>query len=116
MAHEPDPERLRALSAKLSKVKDAKAKGPAAGKDFSQAEVAWRMVIELTSGILIGGSVGWGLDYAFGTKPIMLVIFILFGFAAGIRVVIGTARDLQERQMRAMNEQTQAARSAETEG
>lgn len=116
MAQEPDPERLRALDAKLSKVKAAKARAPAAGKDFSQAEVAWRMVIELTSGILIGGSIGYGLDYLFGSRPILLVIFILFGFAAGIRTVIGTARDMQERQLRAMQAQTQAERAAGTEG
>lgn len=116
MAQEPDPERLRALDAKLSKVKAANARGPAAGKDFSQAEVAWRMVIELTSGILIGGSIGYGLDYLFGSRPILLIIFILFGFAAGIRTVIGTARDMQERQLRAMKAETQADRAAGTEG
>ena len=116
MAHEPDPSQLHALEAKLAKVKAAQAKPAGAGKDFSQAEVAWRMVIELTSGILIGGSVGYGLDYLFGTRPIFLILFILFGFAAGIRTVIGTARDLQERQLKAMEAQTAAERSARTEG
>lgn len=116
MAAEPDPERLRALEAKLAKVKGAAAQPNGTGKDFSQAEVAWRMVIELTSGIMIGGGIGYGLDYLFGTKPILLVIFILLGFAAGIRTVIGTARDLQERQMRAQEAQTQAEPPAGTEG
>lgn len=115
MAHEPDSERLRALEAKLEKVQGAKAGPKATGKDFSQAEVAWRMVIELTSGIMIGGAIGYGLDYLFGTKPILLVIFILLGFVAGIRTVIGTARDLQERQMKAQA-QTQAEPPAGTEG
>ena len=115
MAHEPDPDRLRALEARLEKVKDAKAKPAGTGKDFSQAEVAWRMVIELTSGIMIGGGIGYGLDYLFGTKPILLVIFILFGFAAGIRTVIGTARDMQERQLRAQSK-TKADPPAGTEG
>lgn len=116
MAEEPDPERLRALDARLSKVKGAKARPSGSGKDFSQAEVAWRMVIELTSGILIGGSIGYGVDYLFDTRPIFLVIFILLGFAAGIRTVIGTARDLQERQLRAHEAQTQADDPARTEG
>ncbi len=116
MAQEPDPERLRALEARLSQVKAGPAKPDGAGSNFSQAEVAWRMVIELTSGILIGGSIGYGLDWLFGTKPILLVIFILLGFAAGIRTVIGTARDLQARQMAAMDAQTKADRSAGTEG
>lgn len=115
MAQEPDSDRLRALEAKLDKVKDAKTKPGGTGKDFSQAEVAWRMVIELTSGIMIGGAIGYGLDYLFGTKPILLVIFILLGFVAGIRTVIGTARALQERQMKAQA-QTQAEPPAGTEG
>ena len=116
MAQEPDAERLRTLEAKLEKAKVAQAKPAGRGKDFSQAEVAWRMVIELTSGIMIGGSIGYGLDWAFRTKPIFLIVFILFGFAAGIRTVIGTARDMQERQLKAMEAQTEAERSARTEG
>lgn len=116
MAQEPDPDRLRALEARISEVKGNKAKTSDAGKNFSQGEVAWRMVIELTSGIMIGGSIGYGLDYVFSTRPIFLVVFILLGFVAGIRTVIGTARDLQERQLRAMQAQTQADKSAGTEG
>lgn len=116
MAQEPDPERLRALEARLAEAKGSKAKPAAAGKDFSQAEVAWRMVLELTSGIMIGGSIGYGLDYLFGTRPILLIVFLLFGFAAGIRTVMGTARDLQERQLRAQAIETQAEHSAGTEG
>ncbi|MDR0809596.1 MAG: AtpZ/AtpI family protein [Gemmobacter sp.] len=116
MAHEPDPERLRALEARLSQVRAGPVKPEGTARNISQVEVAWRMVIELTSGILIGGGVGYGLDTLFGTKPVLLVVFILFGFAAGIRTVIGTARDLQARQMAAMDAQTKADRSARTEG
>ena len=84
-------------------------------KDYSQAQLAWRMVIELVAGLGIGFGIGYGLDYLFGTKPILLVIFILFGFAAGIRTVIGTARDMQERQLRAQSK-TKADPPAGTEG
>ena len=56
------------------------------------------------------------LDYLFGTRPILLIVFLLFGFAAGIRTVMGTARDLQERQLRAQAIETQAEHSAGTEG
>ena len=118
MADEPDPDRLRALEQRLAQKAEAgkKPEKSEMGKGFSQGEVAWRMVIELTSGIMIGGSIGYGLDWAFGTKPIFLILFILFGFAAGIRTVIGTARDMQIRQLKAMEAQTAAERSARTEG
>lgn len=93
MADEPDPERLRALEAKLAKAKGAPPpERTQAGKAFSQGETAWRMVIELVSGMLIGLSIGYGLDWWLGTAPLFLIIFALFGFAAGIKTMLNTAR------------------------
>jgi ATP synthase protein I len=95
MASEPDPDRLRALEARLSKVKDQTA--PPQGnltKGFSQGEVAWRMLVELMTGMFLGVGIGYGLDVLFGTLPIFLVIFSLFGFAAGVRTMLGSARQL----------------------
>jgi ATP synthase protein I len=95
MASDPDPDRLRALEARLEKVKAAPQAQPSAtAKGFSQGEVAWRMVIELATGIVLGSAIGYGLDVLFGTLPVFLVIFSLFGFAAGIRTMLGTAREL----------------------
>jgi ATP synthase protein I len=95
MASEPDPDRLRALHERLQKVKG---KEPPAqtntAKGFSQGEVAWRMVIELATGIMLGTAIGYGIDALFGTLPIFLVIFSLFGFAAGVKTMLGTAREL----------------------
>lgn len=109
MADEPDPERLRALEARISKVKGtARPEKTQTGKAFSQGEVAWRMVIELVTGMLLGLSIGYGLDHVFDTRPIFLVLFSLFGFAAGIRTMLGTARQMAARQA----EQDDAARTA----
>jgi ATP synthase protein I len=96
MASEPDPDRLRALEARLAKVRD-QAPEPAKAntvKGFSQGEVAWRMVIELVTGMLLGVGIGYGLDVLFGTLPILLIIFSLFGFAAGVKTMLGSARQL----------------------
>jgi ATP synthase protein I len=99
MADEPDPERLRALEARISKVKGAaRPEKTQTVKAFSQGEVAWRMVIELVTGMLLGLSIGYGLDHVFGTQPIFLVIFAMLGFAAGIRTMLGTAREMAVRQ------------------
>jgi ATP synthase protein I len=95
MASEPDPDRLRDLEARLAKVK-----GQAAPvktntvKGFSQGEVAWRMVIELATGIVLGTAIGYGVDVLVGTLPIFLVIFTLLGFAAGVKTMLGTAKQL----------------------
>ncbi|HMS94626.1 MAG TPA: AtpZ/AtpI family protein [Tabrizicola sp.] len=99
MASEPDPERLRALEARLSKVKAAPAATPSAtAKGFSQGELAWRMVIELATGIMLGTAIGYGIDVLLGTLPIFLIIFSLFGFAAGIKTMLGTARTMGQKQ------------------
>ncbi|MCU0902777.1 MAG: AtpZ/AtpI family protein [Tabrizicola sp.] len=95
MASEPDPNRLKALEEKLQKVK-GKEPPPQSNtaKGFSQGEVAWRMVIELATGIMLGSAIGYGLDVLFGTLPVFLVIFSLLGFAAGVRTMLGSAREL----------------------
>ena len=95
MASEPDPDRLRNLEARLSKVK-APTPPPETNtvKGFSQGEVAWRMVIELVTGMLLGMAIGYGLDVLAGTLPIFLIIFSLFGFAAGVKTMLGSARQL----------------------
>lgn len=99
MADEPDPERLRALEAKLAKMKGApQPERSQTGKAFSQGEVAWRMVIELVSGMLIGLSIGYGLDWWLETAPLFLIIFALFGFAAGIKTMLGTAKAMTAQQ------------------
>jgi ATP synthase protein I len=98
MASEPDPDRLIALEKRLQKVKG---QVPAARtntvKGFSQGEVAWRMVIELVTGMLLGMAIGYGLDVLFGTLPVFLIIFSLFGFAAGIKTMLGSARQLAQK-------------------
>jgi ATP synthase protein I len=95
MASEPDPDRLRALEARLAKVRETpKVEPTTTAKGFSQGEVAWRMVIELATGIMLGTGIGYGLDVLFGTLPVLLVIFSLLGFAAGVRTMLGTAREL----------------------
>ena len=95
MASEPDPDRLKALEQKLQKVK-GKVPPPSSNtaKGFSQGEVAWRMVIELATGIMLGSAIGYGLDVLFGTLPVFLVVFSLLGFAAGIKTMLGSAREL----------------------
>ena len=100
MSSEPDPERLRALEERMAKLTEKpKKKDLSTAKAFSQGEVAWRMVIELASGIIVGTGLGYGLDYWFGTMPIFLVILSVLGFIAGVRTMMGTARELQMKKL-----------------
>ena len=95
MASEPDPDRLRALEARLQQIKGQAAPAKTnTVKGFSQGEVAWRMLIELVTGMLLGMGIGYGLDVLISTLPVFLIILSLFGFAAGIKTMLGTARQL----------------------
>lgn len=95
MEQDPDPVRLRALEDRIEKLKGKEpGKRADTGVVFSQGEVAWRMVVELVTGMVLGLAIGYGLDVLFGTRPIFLVIFALLGFGAGIRVMLGTAKQM----------------------
>jgi ATP synthase protein I len=99
MADEPDPDRLRALEARLKQVKgEARKTEGSVGKGFSQGEVAWRMIIELVTGMMIGMGIGYGLDLLLGTLPVCLIIFALLGFAAGIKTMLRTADQMKKQE------------------
>lgn len=92
---DPDPDRLRALQARIRAAKGPDAvQGSATGAGFSRGELAWRMVIELSVGMVLGLAIGYGLDRLFGTLPVFLIVFALLGFAAGIRTMLGTAAQM----------------------
>lgn len=97
MTKDPDPKRLSALEEKLNKVKKASTPEPKEEHHLSQAQAGWRMVTELVAGLLLGFGIGFGLDYWFGTAPWLMILFIMLGFAAGIRVMMRTANEIQNK-------------------
>jgi len=99
MSEPDDLSRLRDLDARIARAKEAQEpKPPKTTDSHVMAQQGWRMVTELVAGLLIGLGIGWGLDAAFGTRPLFLVLFVLLGLAAGIRVMLRTASELQPRQ------------------
>ncbi|MFK7869656.1 MAG: AtpZ/AtpI family protein [Roseobacter sp.] len=98
----PDPDhqqRLEQLEAKIAAAKAAQAPKPRMDEHYSQAQLAWRMVIELVAGLGIGFGIGYGLDSLFGTLPIFLVLFTLAGLAAGIKTMLRSAQEVQEKKI-----------------
>lgn len=89
-------DRLKALEAKLAQAKDAEDEIPHMKKDYAQANLAWRMVIELVAGLGIGFGVGFGLDRLLGTMPLFLVIFIFLGLAAGVKTMLSSAKEIEK--------------------
>ena len=97
MSDAPDPDRLKALDDKIRAAKGTPE--PAKVEEhYSQAQMAWRMVIELVAGLLVGFGIGYGLDSLLGTVPWMILIFTMLGFVAGVRVMLRTAQEVQREQ------------------
>ena len=92
---------LKSLEKKIEAAKKEVEPDQPVQNKFSSAEVGWRMIIELTAGVFIGFGLGYGLDFLFGTKPVFILILTLFGFAAGVKTMMRSARDLQDKELAA---------------
>lgn len=96
--HDLPRDRLKALEAKIAAAKAPEVEQAHMKKDYAQANLAWRMVIELVAGLGIGFGAGYGLDYVFGTIPLFLVIFTLLGLAAGVKTMLASAKEVELQQ------------------
>ena len=94
---------IEVLSKRLIALKRNKVEEPLLDDHYSQAHFAWRMVIELVAGLAIGFGIGFGLDYLFNSKPLFMILFILLGMAAGINVMLKTAKEIGAEQVKHTN-------------
>ena len=85
---------LDKLDRKLEEFKSKKEKD--SPKRIKVQNDGWRMIIELVTGMLLGVSLGLGLDYMIGSEPIFLIIFSLLGFMAGVKTMMVTAKKMNE--------------------
>lgn len=95
MTETPDPDRLKKLEERIRKAQKAQEPEPPVENVVTNAAMAWRMVVELVVGVAIGFGIGYGLDSLFGTMPVFLVLFILAGFAAGVRTMLRSVQEIQ---------------------
>ena len=99
-----DNDPLRGLGEKIKSAKRSYENEPIVEDHHSGLQHAWRMVIELVSGLAIGFGLGYGLDIVLGTLPIFMIIFTLLGFVAGIRTMLSTAKEVQRDQASRLSE------------
>ena len=85
---------LEKLDRKLEEFKSKKEKD--SPRRIKVQNDGWRMIIELVTGMLLGVSLGLGLDYMIGSEPIFLIIFSLLGFMAGVKTMMATAKKINE--------------------
>lgn len=91
--------RVSELDKKLGKVRAEKAAeavshggSAVGGRGMSYG---FRIGSEFVGAILVGAAIGYGLDLLLGTKPWLLLLFFLLGFAAGVLNVMRGYQQLQ---------------------
>ncbi len=94
----PDPDKLTDLGKRLDELKTRQAAG-AKRPPPSQSGIAFRFATELVASLIVGGGLGWGIDWLFGhfghhTRPVFLVLCFVLGIAAGIRNVMHAAKEI----------------------
>ena len=84
--------RLKIAKSKIEKQlqSDSEKKGSFLGSAF-------KLSTELVAAVLVGTIIGFILDNWFDTKPVLIIIFFLFGSAAGIVNVIKAAKRMQNK-------------------
>ena len=56
---------------------------------------AFKLGTELVAAVVVGTIIGFILDNWFDTKPVLIIVFFLFGAAAGIVNVFKAAKKMQ---------------------
>ena len=91
----PEPDDLRALGERLADMRRREA-AKNRQQPPSAMGIAYRFMSELVTALVVSGAVGWGLDRVFGTRPILMIAFVLLGAGAGVRNVVRSAKELNE--------------------
>jgi len=89
----PDQKDLRELGDRLDAIQrqqNARSKAPPP----TSMGIAFRFSTEMVAALVVGGGMGYGIDWLAGTKPIFLILFFVLGAAAGIRNVLHAAKEL----------------------
>ena len=93
--------RSRATGDLASRIARARAESPAqaAADRARRGEMtgvgrAFRLASEFVAAIIVGGALGFGVDWLFKTQPWGMVIFMLLGFGAGVLNVVRAAAEM----------------------
>jgi ATP synthase protein I len=94
----PNPDDLQQLGRRLDESQRRRAAGNKAPPP-SQMGIAGRFTTELVAALVVGGGLGWGVDwlcghFGFHTRPVFLVIFFVLGAGAGINNVVRAANEI----------------------
>lgn len=95
--------RLKELSGRIAAERHEQAesaKPSASMQDASGYARGYKLVSEFAAGTLVGGLIGYGIDWLFGTLPFGLIFFLLLGFGAGFLNLVRAAKRMPPPQER----------------
>ena len=91
---EGDRRRLDELDARLKAARGTGEKAPErSGMSHRQTAVAYRVLVDMIAGLLVGGFLGYWLDRWLGWAPFGLVALLILGFVAGANNAWRTIRN-----------------------
>jgi ATP synthase protein I len=91
--------RISELGGRLGKVRSRRDAEMSAGADAEMRgrgmAYGMRMAAELVAAVIVGGVIGWGLDWVLGSRPWLFLLFFLLVFAAGVLNVMRAYERMQ---------------------
>lgn len=102
MTPEERHDELAKLDARVKKAMNAAREtdpraGTRQGYDTFGFATGMRISLEMVASLIVGGGMGWLLDWWLGTRPWLLIVFLLLGIAAGVRGAYRAAQRLAAR-------------------
>jgi ATP synthase protein I len=100
MAEQEKPPSLDEFEARLRAARGAeeavRGGGPDRRPSGTGMGLGFRIAIEFVAGVAVGVGIGYALDRWLGTVPIMMVLFLLLGGAAGVMNAYRAAKGMDE--------------------
>jgi ATP synthase protein I len=99
-----NPDREPSLDALRHRLSEAKAKQARGRRNQSGSiersegmAAGFRVAVELTAALVVGGGIGYVLDRWLGTQPWLMIVFFMIGAAAGFLTIYRTGQELDAR-------------------
>ena len=97
--HSDERQKLDALEDRLqayNQARSPKAKRAEKRKTTKGVGQGMKLATDFVAAVAVGVFIGWLLDRVFGTLPLFLIVFFLFGSAAGILNMVRTAQGIDK--------------------
>ncbi len=84
MSEDGSPPSLEDLDSRLRKARKARWPDRDPAQPASNLGLGLRVAIEMAAAVAVAVAIGWFLDGWLGTRPWLMIVFLAFGFAAGV--------------------------------